>query len=151
MHLRPELTPPALDEEPFTRLAELADHLDGAGPGEGDDELAEFNRLAGTALALADFQDISSAEDPEDFVRRVLFRQAIRPDPTLTREEMTEIVSRATAVTDDSDFYLELFLANCKHPSGTDLIYWPNLVPELPQDRDPTPEEITDLALRGRP
>ena len=54
-------------------------------------------------------------------------------------------------MTDDSDFYLELFLANCKHPSETDLIYYPDLVPELPQDRDPTPDEIADLALRGRP
>ena len=44
--------------------------------------------------------------------------------------------------------YLELFQINCKHPSGTDLIFWPNLVPELPQDREPTAEEIADLALR---
>jgi hypothetical protein len=150
MHLRPELMPPALDEGLVARLAGLADRLDGAGPGEGDDELAEFNRLAGTGLALADFQDISASEDPEDFVRRVLFQRSIRPDPGLTRGEMAEIVRRATAVTEDSDFYTELFLANCKHPSGTDLIYWPDLVPELPQDRDPTADEIADLALRGR-
>ena len=93
---RPELTPPALDEGLVAQLAELADRLDGAGPGQADDELAEFNRLGGTALALADFQGIYRSEDAEDFVRRVLFQQAIRPDPTLTREEMAEIVRRAT-------------------------------------------------------
>jgi hypothetical protein len=151
MHLRPELTPPALDEGLVAQLAELADRLDGAGPGQADDELAEFNRLCGTALVFADFRGISAAEDAEDFVRRVLFRRSLRPDPGLTRDEMAEIVRRATAVTDDSDFYLELFLTNCQHPSGTDLIYWPNLVPELPQDRDPTADEIADLALRARP
>ena len=50
----------------------------------------------------------------------------------------------------DYDFYLELFLVNCKHPSGSNLIFWPNLVPELPQDREPTPEEIAELAIGHR-
>jgi hypothetical protein len=62
---------------------------------------------------------------------------------------MVEIVSRVTACADDRDFFLELFVVNCNHPSGTDLIYWPDQVPELPQDREPTAAEITALAMRG--
>jgi hypothetical protein len=63
---------------------------------------------------------------------------------------MAEVVSRVVACGADHDFYLELLRVNCQHPSGTDLIYWPNLVPELPQGREPTAEEIADLAMRGR-
>jgi hypothetical protein len=149
MEVRPELMPPVLDDAIVARLARLADHLDGAGAGQGDDELAEFNRLAGTAVPLADFQGIYKSEAPEDFVRRVLFQRSLAPDPGLSVAEMAEIVSRVTGCGDGHDFYLQLFLVNCKHPSGTDLIFWPNLVPELPQGREPTAEEIADLAMRG--
>lgn len=148
--LRPELMPPTLVEEFVARLAQLADRLDGAKSGERDDDLIEFNRLAGTNLQLADFQGIYKSEDPEDLVRRVLFQRALVSDPGISLSEMTEIVSRMTGCGADHDFYLELFLVNCKHPSGTDLIFWPDQVPELPQDREPTAEEIAALALRGR-
>ena len=62
---------------------------------------------------------------------------------------MVEIVSRVMACADGYDYFLELFRVNCKHPSGTDLIYWPNQVPELPQGREPTAAEIAELALPG--
>jgi hypothetical protein len=150
MDLRPELMPPTLDEKKVARLAKLANRIDGAASGHWEDELAEFNRLAGTEMTFKDFQGIYKAEDPEDFVRRGLYRQSLSPRTDLSRVEMVEIVSRVMAVDADWDFYLELFLVNCKHPSASDLIYWPNLVPELPQDREPTAEEIADLALRGR-
>lgn len=150
MDLRPGLMPPALDAALVARLAMLADRLDGAAPGQWDDDLAEFNRLAGTELPLADFQGIYKSEDAEDFVRRVLFQQSLTPDPNVSLAEMTEIVSRVSACGADYDFFLELFLVNCKHPSGTDLIYWPDQVPELPRGREPTAEEVADLALRGR-
>jgi hypothetical protein len=148
MELRPELMPPALDAALVVKLAKLADRLDGARP-EWDSELAEFNRLAGTAIPLADFQGIYKSEDAEDFVRRVLFKKALRPDAGISVAEMTEVVARVVACEDDHDFYLELFLVNCKHPSGTDLIYWPDQVPEFPQDREPTGAEVAELALRG--
>ena len=63
---------------------------------------------------------------------------------------MAEVVSRVMACAAAHDFYLELFLVNCKHPSGADLIYWPDQVPELPQGREPTAAEIAELALRGQ-
>ena len=149
MELRPELLPPTLDEAMVARLARLADRLDEARPGERDEDLAEFNRLAHSDIPLAAFQGIHKGENPEDFVRRVLFQLYLIPTPGVSRAEMVEIVSRVTASAADADFYLELFVLNCKHPSGTDLIFWPNLVPGMPLDRDPTAEEIADLALRG--
>jgi hypothetical protein len=79
-----------------------------------------------------------------------MYRQSLAPVVDLTRAEMVEIVSRVAAGGTGHDFYLELFLVNCKHPSGSDLIYWPNLVPELPQDREATAEEVATLAM-GNP
>jgi hypothetical protein len=151
MELRPELRPPALDEGLVARLARLADRLDGARPGQRDADLAEFNRLAGTALRLADFQDIYKAEDPDDWVRGVLYRRDLQPVPDLSRAEMAEIVSRVMAGGPDSDFYLELFMVNCKHPAESDLIFRPEEVPGLPQDREPTAEEVADRALSWEP
>lgn len=148
MELRPELMPPVLDEAKVARLATLAGHLDGARPGQWEDDLAEFNQLAGTAIPFEEFQGIYGADSHRDWVRRVLYRRTIARVPDLSREEMAEIVSRIRVRGDHRDFYLELFAANCRHPSGTDLIYWPDLVPELPQDRQPTAEEIADLAVR---
>jgi hypothetical protein len=117
--LRPELTPPQFVDSLIARLARLADRLDGARPGEREDELAEFNRLAGTALPLTEFQGIYKSDNPEDFVRRVLFRRFLTPTPSLSQAEMAEIVSRVMACGKDHDFYLEVFLITCKHPSGT--------------------------------
>jgi len=151
MDLRPELLPPPLDAVRVARLAELATRLDGAQPGQWEDDLAEFNRVAGSAIPIEEFQGIYGAEDHEDWVRRLLYQQALVP-ADVTREEMVEIVSRAMPQNGNPnyDFYFQLFLVNCKHPSGSDLIFWPNLVAELPQDREPTAEEIADLAL-GQP
>jgi hypothetical protein len=142
--------PPTLDAALVARLAELAARLDGAQPGMCGEDLAEFNRLAGTSIPFEEFQGIYGGERHEDYVRRVLYQQRLRPDPALSREEMTEIVSRAMTSGGDHDFYLKLFSVNCRHPSRTDLIYWPNLMPELPQGREPTVEEIASLGLRGR-
>jgi hypothetical protein len=149
--MRPELLPPVLDEERVRHLARLASRLDGENPGQWEEDLAEFNRIAGSDLSIQDFQGIYGAEEHEDWVRRVLYRQSLAPSPDLSHAEMVEIVSRVKAVSSvaERDFYLELFLVNCKHPSGSDLLFWPNLVPELPQDREPTAAEIADLALRG--
>ena len=138
MELRPELRPPALDDDVIARLADLADRVDGARPGEWEDDLAEFNRLAGTAVAFEQFQGVSGGGPLEDYVRRLLYRRRLAPDPALTREEMAEVVSRVRSGAEGRDFYLELFLVNFRHPSGTDLLYWPDLVPELPQVRGPT-------------
>ena len=148
MNLRPELTPPVLDEALVARLAELASNMDGAAPGTWDDDLAEFNRLAGTAIPFEEFQGVYGGCDHEEYVRRILYRRHLAPNPVLTVEEMAEVASRVMACGDDQDFYLELFVVNCRHPAGTDLIYWPDQVPEFPVEREPTAKEIAELALR---
>jgi hypothetical protein len=148
MELRPELMPPVLDEAKVARLAALAGRLDGARPGQWEDDLAEFNQLAGTAIPFDEFQGISGGQSHRDWVRQVLYRQAVAPVPDLSREEMAEIVSRVKGPGADRDFYLGLFGVNCRHSSGTDLIFWPDLVPELPQGREPTAKEIAELAMR---
>ena len=151
MTLRPELNPPPLDPATVARLAELADRIDGARPGEWETELAQFQALSGLTVPFEDFQGIYGGENHADWVRRLLYAQHARRADDLTRGEMIEIVTRAMPQNGrpDWEFYLQLFLANSKHPGGTDLFFWPNLVPELPQDRDATPEEIADLALQG--
>src|SRR5436305_598720 len=60
MELRPELTPPALDERLVARLTKLAAHLDG----NPDEEAmrAEFNRLAGTDIPMEEFQQVYEGE-----------------------------------------------------------------------------------------
>ncbi|WP_425396507.1 hypothetical protein [Aeoliella sp.] len=149
MELRPELTPIELDESLVARLAKLASAIDGAAAGEWEEKLAEFNRLAGTSIAFEELQGIYGGEEHEDYVRRLLWCQKLHSDPELTVAEMTEIVERVIDCREACDFYMEVFLANCKHPSGSDLIYWPDLVPELPQDREPTSAEIAELAMRS--
>ena len=66
MKLRPELMPPALNKAKVTRLTELAAALDGAAPGKWEAELAEFNRLAGTATPIEEFQGISAGQNHKD-------------------------------------------------------------------------------------
>jgi len=69
----------------------------------------------------------------------------------LSREEMLALVARifrAEGTEKQADADIELFVANCVHPSGTDIIFWPELVPEL-AGRVPTVEEVVDLAMRG--
>jgi hypothetical protein len=151
MELRPELTPPVLDETSIDRLAQLADRLDGAAEGQCDEELVEFNKLANTSLTLREFQGIYKAVAPEDFVRDLLYRRSVTQVPDLSRAEMVEIVSRLQTADEEHGFYLALFELYCKHPGGTDLIFYPDAILELSKDREPTAEEIADCALNWEP
>jgi len=54
-------------EAKVARLAMLAAHLDGVRPGQWEDDLAEFNRLAGTPIPLEEFQGIYGGEDHQDW------------------------------------------------------------------------------------
>jgi len=69
----------------------------------------------------------------------------------LTREQMLGLVGRifrAEGTEREADADVELFVVNCAHPSKTDILFWPELVPEL-AGRVPTVEEVVDLAMRG--
>jgi hypothetical protein len=104
MQLRPALTPPPLDPALIDRLAKLADRLDGARPADCDEVLAmlaRFNQLSGVAMEWHAFQGFNGATSPEDFVRDILHRKTLVPDPELTREEMAEIVSRIVSAGPD--------------------------------------------------
>jgi hypothetical protein len=70
----------------------------------------------------------------------------------LTREEMITLVGRicrAEGTEDEMTADIALFQANCKHPSGTDLIFWPTGFPHDPAKPESTVEEIVDKAMDG--
>src|SRR3954469_6387679 len=127
MELRPELMPPVLDESLVTRLGKLAAHIDGAHPGQWEDDLAEFNRLAGTSIPFEEFQGIYGAEDHEDYVRRVLRYRLMRPAQGVTREELAEVVRRAMPRSGyaDHEAYMAILDANVPLPQASNLIFYP--------------------------
>ena len=68
----------------------------------------------------------------------------------LTRAEMIALVEkirRAEGTEEEIGAMVELFKANCLHPSGSDLIFWPHGFPHNPKLPEPTTEEIVDKAL----
>jgi hypothetical protein len=157
--LRPELMPPPLEEAQVARLAALAARLDGAGPGQGEEDLAEFNRLAGTAIPIEEFQGISWGEDDEDWVRRVLYSRSIKPVADVTRAELAEVVRRAMPTNEyfpQHEGYMAVFDANVPLDGASNLIFYPpDYDPKTNTwgggrpigEYDPTPEQIVAWAL----
>jgi len=162
MNLRPELMPPVLDEQLVARLAELASQLDG----DPDEEMrAEFNRLAGTAVPMAEFQGIWRGENHKDWVRRVLYYRLIKPVADITRAELAEVVRRAMPTNEFFEqhvAYMAVFDANVAMCRASNLIFYP---PDYDAstntwgggrpvgEYDPTPEQIVEwtFALSGSP
>jgi hypothetical protein len=156
MELRPELMPPVLDERLVSRLAKMAGQLDG----DPDEDIrAEFNRLAGTDIPMAEFQGIYGGENHEDYVRRVLYYQLIKPAPGVTRAELAEVVRRAMPTTeffDQYEAYMSVFDANVPLERASNLIFYP---PDYDtrtntwgggrpmSEYDPTPEQIVEWAM----
>jgi hypothetical protein len=69
----------------------------------------------------------------------------------LSRDQMMTLVGRifrAEGTEQEADADIELFVVNCVHPSKTDILFWPELVPEL-AGRAPTVEEVVELAMHG--
>jgi hypothetical protein len=139
-------------------LAELAARLDGATPGMWDEDLAEFNRLAGTSLGVSDFQGIYGSEEHETWVRRVLVAQAVRPVSGVTRSELVEVVRRAMPQNGDpdSEAYMAVFDANVPRLAAWNLIFYPPDYDPATNtwgggrpvgEYDPTPEQIVEWAL----
>lgn len=159
MELRPELQPKPVDERLARTLADLAAQLDGARPGEGDEWLEEFHRLAGTSIPLDQFQGIYGAEEHIDWVRRLLGEQTAQPVAGVTREELIEVVRRAMPQNGhcDAEAYMAVFDANVPRQDASSLIFFP---PDFDAasntwgggrmigEYDPTPEQIVDWALQ---
>lgn len=146
MELRSVLTPRRIAPDLLSTLSAQADAIaslvESGSPCA--EQLAIFSAAVGTDVDATDLRGIHAAEDPEDFVRRVVNRPDRVPD--ITREELIEIVDRISAADDSSDFYLELFETNVPHPEASDLIFWP------PADlQDASSAEIVDAALSYAP
>lgn len=151
--------PPKLDEDRVAHLAKLAAAIDGARPGEWEDKLEMFNRLAGTAFGFKDFQGIYGGEDHSTWVRRVLNKRQIRSVPDVTRDELVELVRRAATVGEEAEAYMLVFDANVPRPKASNLIFYP---PDYDArtntwdggrqicEYDPTPEQIVEWALNHR-
>jgi hypothetical protein len=72
--------------------------------------------------------------------------------PALSRSEMIELVRRISTANGSEaeiDEMVGVFVANCRHPAGTDLIFWPNGFPHDSSKPEPTVEEIVDKAMSG--
>lgn len=160
MDLRPELQPPKLDEDLVSRLTDLAAKIDGARLGEGDDWVAEFNRLAQTDIPFEHFQGIYGGEDHIDWVRRVLNSRVITPVRDVSRDELIEIVRRAMPQNrhPDAEAYMAIFDANVPRSKASNLIFYPPDYDSATNtwdggrmmgEYDPTPEQVVDWALAG--
>jgi hypothetical protein len=72
----------------------------------------------------------------------------------MNREELVELVRRFTdpsavrfATEAESTLAVKTFQRNCRHPGGSDLIFYPEQ--HFNGRRNPTAEEIVDKALKG--
>lgn len=160
MNLRPELLPPKLDENFVAQLAGLAANIDGARPGEWEDWLTEFNRLAETEIPFEHFQGIHGGEDHADWVRRVINSRVIKPASNVSRDELIEIVRRAMPQNGyaDAEAYMAIFDANLPRSGASNPIFYPPDYDSatntwgggrLMGEYDPTPEQIVDWALQS--
>ncbi len=115
MKLRSELSFPTLDESKVSRLANLAAAIDGARPGQWEDELEEFNQLAGTAFGHIDFQGISGGMTHESWVRNVLSTPYAQKKIEISQPELLEIVTRLCSADGEEHeqfFWLKLLETN---------------------------------------
>ncbi len=77
---------------------------------------------------------------------------------TLSREELVDLVESIQTIrekgtgrrlTEEEHHALVMrFVNNINHPGGTDLIYYPELIEGYPKDREPTVDEIVDMAMK---
>lgn len=153
MTLRAQFNFPTLDEAKVNRLAELADELDGAAPGQCDDELQEFNDLAGTQIPLAEFQGIYGGMSHASWVRNVLCEPFVDATTRPTNDEALEIINRLTSGTREEweQFFWIRVLERHLDPRVSDLIYWPGeYFGDGDNSREMSPQEILDVALESK-
>lgn len=150
MPLRRELMPPVFDGARVARLAELADRIDGAAVGQWDDDSAEFNREAGTDLAVLDFQGISGGQDHRTWVCKLLAEASVRLVPAITCAELVEMVRRVKAgegAEEEIEFWLGMLAVNLPDPQVSNLLFWPGVYFGDGDDTgDLSPEQLVDTA-----
>ncbi len=151
MPIRPEFTPPDLDETRVARLTELAAEIDGANPGEWEDKLAEFNQLAGTSHSFDDFQGIYGGEEHETYIRRLLVTEKTTHIESLSRAELIDVFAwlQSGAPSEvEHDFAIAQLKHNLNDPQISDLLYWPGEYLCDNTIQDLTPEQMADAALK---
>lgn len=153
MELRPELQFPAFNEATVQRLADLAAEIDGAVAGQWEDQLEEFNRLAGTSLPFEKFQGIYGGMEHDTWVRNVLCMPLAQRPLELSRDEMLEIITRlCTSAGEEHEmfYWLKLLEANLD-PRISDLIYWPGeYFGDGDNSRAMSPQQILAAALESK-
>ena len=134
------------------RLVELAGNIqDSRDRGWNDlESLAEFERL----LPDTDIDSMCDSDlDIETIVDICLGKEDTQRH--LSRAELLELVRKFTSP--GADYYsteaesilaVQAFNDNCRHPAGSDLIFYPE--DHFNGRTDPTPEEIVDKALSGQ-
>ncbi len=76
-----------------------------------------------------------SREELADLVEAIQTVHDKKTGRPLTEEEHTALVIK--------------FKQSIQHPGGSDLIYYPELIVGYPKDREPTVDEIVDMAMKG--
>ncbi|MCI8870003.1 MAG: hypothetical protein HFF39_05590 [Lawsonibacter sp.] len=77
----------------------------------------------------------------------------------MSREELTSLIESIQTIRDkktgkpltekEHTALVVKFKKSIRHPGGSDLIYYPQLIEGFPKDREPTVEEIADMAMKG--
>jgi hypothetical protein len=142
--------PTALDEALVERLARLAADIDGAAPGQWEDDLDEFNRTAQTDLTFADFQGIYGGQDHATWVRKVLAEPFRKRLPSIARAELLELIRRVAQADGEEheiEFWLGLLEVNIPDPRISDLIFWPGeYFGDGDNSRALSPEQILEIS-----
>jgi hypothetical protein len=154
MDLRKELLPPEFDENKVSKLAELAECLDGCNSFLEDCEvlLSEFNLLAGSNLQIDEFH-FSGGIDAKTFVRNIL---TPRPQKLtdVSYDEMLELITRicnADGTAYEIDYWLNFLEVQLENNKLSDLIYYPDhYFNDVINRNEMTPKEILDEALKNK-
>lgn len=153
MTRRPELHPPPIDETLVTALSNLAAEIDGARPGEWEEALEEFNRLAPTPLKFEDFQGIYGGEEHQEYVRRLLATSNLPAIADLSREDLIEAFQRILdpeCPRHEQWFLIQTLSKNLDDPQISDLIYWPNEYFKKVVLAELSPEQMADAVLERK-
>ena len=154
MDLRKELLPPEFDEDKVSKLADLAERLDGCNSLLEDCEglRSEFNLLANSNLKTNEFH-FSGGTNAKTFVKNIL---TLRPQKLadVTYEEMLELITRiydANGTEYEIDYWLNFLEVQLENNKLSDLIYYPDHYFNDGVDRNEmTPKEILDEALTNK-
>ena len=100
-------------------------------------------RLPGTDILNLLYSDLPSESIVELCIRADEAARHVSREELLTI--VRQIMTGQAASEVDDNLLVEVFATNCRHPAGTDLIFYPEEV--FGPDHDPTPEEVVAKAL----